>query len=218
MAKEFDHRLPAEDELAEMLNVSRTTIRTALHSLEQEGIVTRRRAIGTTINSHVRPSTLALQRLVGFDGMLEEKGYDVRVEVEATRGTVPEDIVEVFGLDADEVVLLTEKRYYADGVMAICLRDAIPASELSSAEIEEPIPPSMFDFSRRYCRRPVDHAVVEIVAKIQRAGSRTQLAVDEGDPYTRLHERHYSSSGEPIAVSIIDVDNKYVRFEVFRRQ
>ena len=46
-------RLPSEDDLSKMLNVSRTTIRTALHSLEQDGIVTRRRAIGTTINRHV---------------------------------------------------------------------------------------------------------------------------------------------------------------------
>jgi GntR family transcriptional regulator len=63
-----------------MLNVSRTTIRTALHSLEQDGIVTRRRAIGTTINRHVGPATLALQRLVGFDWLLEEKGHKVSVD------------------------------------------------------------------------------------------------------------------------------------------
>ena len=33
-----------EDELAIELNVSRTTIRTALHSLEQDGIITRQEA------------------------------------------------------------------------------------------------------------------------------------------------------------------------------
>ena len=45
--KRFDERLPSEEALAEMLSVSRTTIRTALQSLEQEGIITRKRAIGT---------------------------------------------------------------------------------------------------------------------------------------------------------------------------
>jgi GntR family transcriptional regulator len=73
--KRFDERLPSEEALADMLSVSRTTIRTALQSLEQEGIITRKRAIGTTINAHVRPSTMALQRMVGFDGLLKEKGY-----------------------------------------------------------------------------------------------------------------------------------------------
>ena len=66
--KRFEERLPSEDALAELLNVSRTTIRTALQSLEQDGIITRKRAIGTTVNAHVRASTLALQRMVGFDG------------------------------------------------------------------------------------------------------------------------------------------------------
>src|SRR4029077_17068345 len=74
MDKRFEDRLPAEDVLAEMLNVSRTTIRSALQSLEEQGIINRKRAVGTTINSHIRPSTLALQRLVGFDSLLREEG------------------------------------------------------------------------------------------------------------------------------------------------
>ena len=55
-----------------MMNVSRTTIRSALQSLQQHGIVSRKRAVGTTINGHIRPSALALQRLVGFDTLLRE--------------------------------------------------------------------------------------------------------------------------------------------------
>ncbi|MEA2270551.1 MAG: GntR family transcriptional regulator, partial [Solirubrobacteraceae bacterium] len=44
LSERFDgDRLPSEDELGKMLNVSRTTIRTALHSLERDGIITRRR-------------------------------------------------------------------------------------------------------------------------------------------------------------------------------
>src|SRR4029079_2161850 len=62
-----DDRLPPERDLSKMMRVSRTTIRAALQSLDRSGIVTRRRAIGTTINRHVDPSMLALQRLVGFD-------------------------------------------------------------------------------------------------------------------------------------------------------
>lgn len=216
--KDFSERLPAEDVLASMLNVSRTTIRTALHSLEQEGIITRRRAIGTTINAHVRPSTLALQRLVGFDGLLREKGYEVEVEVEATRGPVPADLAATFDLAPDLEVLRLDKRYYADKALAISIRDALPIDELHTTEIEPPIPPSMFEFTQRYAHRPIDHAVVEILAVVKRDADSTRLELDVGEAFTRLHERHYDSNGAFVAASIIDVDNSFVRFEVFRRQ
>jgi GntR family transcriptional regulator len=77
----FEKKLPSEDKLAVMLNISRTTVRTALQSLERDGVVTRQRAIGTLINPHVRPSSLTLQRLAGFDGLLEERGFDVEIDM-----------------------------------------------------------------------------------------------------------------------------------------
>ena len=77
----FGGRLPAEDKLAAMLNVSRTTVRSAVQGLEREGLISRRRAVGTTINHHVGPQTLALQRQVGFDWLLKERGHEVRVDL-----------------------------------------------------------------------------------------------------------------------------------------
>jgi GntR family transcriptional regulator len=218
LAKDFDERLPSEDVLAEMLNVSRTTIRTALQSLEQEGVITRRRAVGTTINPHVRPSALALQRMVGFDALLREQGYKVRVESTWETGTTPKHFIEAFALHPGEEMLLTDKRYFADDRLAIYIRDAIPLSELEDPDtLEKDIPPSVFEFSRAHCRRPVHHAVVEIVPAVKGKGT-TRLQVSSGTPFTRLHERHYTAGGEVIATSIIDVDDAYVRFEVFRRE
>jgi hypothetical protein len=41
--------------------------------------------------------------------------------------------------------------------------------------------------------------------------------VPEGGAFVRLFETHYSSSGQPVAFSIIDGDPHYVQLEVFRR-
>src|SRR3954470_7422618 len=148
-----DNRLPSEDELAKMLNVSRTTIRTALHSLEQDGIITRRRAVGTTINSHVGPhtlrravaptinrhagpSTLALQRLIGFDWLLEEKGHTVRVDQAWKRTKPAAGMVAALAVDREMESVLTEKLYYADDHLAIYVRDLIQ-SDLIEDELPE---------------------------------------------------------------------------------
>lgn len=211
-----DNRLPSEDELAKMLNVSRTTIRTALHSLEQDGIITRRRAVGTTINRHVGPSTLALQRLIGFDWLLEEKGHNVRVDQAWKRTKPPADMVAALGVDPDMESVLTEKLYHADDRLAIYVRDLIQ-SDLIEDELPETPAASLFEFSKRYTTTPIDHAVAEIVPMVKRDKRMTKLAMTNGGPFIRLHEVHYSRTGEPVAYSLIDVDDAYVRFEIFRR-
>jgi GntR family transcriptional regulator len=210
-------RLPSEDELSKGLNVSRTTIRTALHSLEQDGIVTRRRAIGTTINRHIGPSTLALQRLVGFDWLLEEKGHKVTVDQSWERTKPPKDLAETLDVDAEAEYFFTEKVYFADGAPAIYVRDLIAWDLLERTPPKNP-PASLFEFSRRYCRTAIDHAVADIVPLVEHGQGKTRLEVKQGQAFIRLHERHYSKPGEPMAYSLIDVNDKYIRFEVFRRR
>lgn len=213
----FDQRLPSEEALAEMLNVSRTTIRTALQSLEQDGIISRRRAIGTTINAHVRPSTLALQRMVGFDGLLREKGYETTFEVDWRRGTPAAEIAAAFGLETDQDSLIAEKMYYADGRPAISILNVLPWSSLHDPGFSGEVDASIFEFSQRACVNPIHHAVAEIIPVVKRDEGVTPLPVEIGTAFTRLHEQHYADDGALIAVSVVDVDNAYFHFEVFRR-
>jgi GntR family transcriptional regulator len=218
LAERFeDGRLPSEEELARMLNVSRTTIRTALHSLEQDGIISRRRAIGTTVNQHVGPAVLALQRLIGFDRLLKEKGHEVNIDFQWSRGTPPADLAAIFGMEPAEECFLTEKRFFADGDLAIYLRDAVPWANVAH-ELEGDLQPTLFEFSARHLREPIDHATVELVPMVKRDDETTKLPIDAGEVFMRLHERHYSSTGHPLGFSAIDVDDAFIRFEVFRRR
>jgi GntR family transcriptional regulator len=214
--KRFDHRLPSEEALADMLNVSRTTIRTALQGLEQDGIISRKRAVGTTINAHVRPASLALHRMVGFDGLLREKGHEVEVAVDWRRGPAGEDFDDL-GVDPEQDSLIAEKSYIADGSLAIHIRDAVPWANLRDADFGGEVPASIFEFSVQEWHERVDHAVAEILPVVRTSPETTKLEVGD-EPFTRLHERHYDSRGQLLAVSIIDVDNAYFHFEVFRRR
>lgn len=218
MSKRFDTRLPSEEVLAEMLNVSRTTIRTALQSLEQDGIISRKRAIGTTINAHVRPSALALQRMVGFDSMLREKGYEVEVEVDWQRKKLSKSEAEEFGLEPGLDCMVTRKAYYADGVLAISIRDALEWSNLKDPDFDAELPPSIFEFSSIAWREPIDHVVVEMIPLTKKSAMTTALSIPQGRPFLRLHERLYAKDGDLLAISLVDVDTNFVRIEVFRRR
>jgi GntR family transcriptional regulator len=214
----FEDRLPPEDVLAEMLNVSRTTIRSALQSLEEHGVVNRKRAVGTTINTHIRRSALTLQRLSSFDALLREKGYQVKIQTEWERAVPPEDVRGIFEIDSDRECLLTLKNYLiGDRRTAMVVRDVVPWDALKDEQFNDPVPASLFDFARRHCKTPIDHTIAEAMALVQTSPPKTSLGLKKGQPFMRLHEIHYSKSGTPIAFSIIDADNEFVTFEIFRR-
>lgn len=213
----FEGKLPAEDKLAAMLNISRTTVRTALQSLERDGVVTRQRAIGTLINPHVRPSSLTLQRLVGFDGLLEERGYAVEVDVGWAWETPPDDVLTAFDLDSESEYCVIRKAYFADGTLALSILDAVPREAIADDQLPEQIDPSLFTFSERKMKTPIHHAVVKLVPKAK-DGRNSRLEVADGTPFLRMHEVHYSARGEAIAYSVIDADDSYVSLEVVRTQ
>jgi GntR family transcriptional regulator len=214
---QFEGRLPSEDELAEMLNVSRTTVRAAVQDLEREGLIKRRRAVGTRINRHIGASTLALQRMVGFDYLLREKGHDVNVEINWERRDVTPELLPLPWNETKNCCVI-EKEYFADDALALYLRDYIPWENFKRVDFEEPLQASVFEFSKRYCERPIDHAVVELAPMVNDGNSGTRLELEAGAPYIRLHETHYSDDAEAIAWSFVDVNDQFIRLEVFRGQ
>jgi GntR family transcriptional regulator len=218
LTNRFVDRLPPEDKLAKLLSVSRTTVRAALNSLEREGVVTRRRAIGTLINRHIAPSALMLQNLVGFDWLLREQGHEVDIEVKCWRGIPESGFLQHFGLISGCEYLLTEKAYLADGRMALYARDFVMEDAIAiEPEPGDEIPASLFEFSKAFCSHPIDHAVAQIAVGIK-GESDTKLPIDVGGAFVRLYETHYSRDAKVLAHSVIDVDDAFIRFEVFRRQ
>src|SRR5215210_8532925 len=78
-------KLPPEADLAVQLGVSRTTVRAALQSLADDGILSRRRRHGTIVNRHVLRSSMPLNRLVSFRSLIEQSGHVPSVDPQAHR-------------------------------------------------------------------------------------------------------------------------------------
>ncbi|MFZ0041849.1 MAG: GntR family transcriptional regulator, partial [Solirubrobacteraceae bacterium] len=95
-------RLPPEDELARQLAVSRTTVRRALQSMEQIGLIERRPGRGTRLRVHNGANLLALHGLVPFPTLLRELGHDVSSHVTWRRFDVaPEELSSRLGRETD---------------------------------------------------------------------------------------------------------------------
>ena len=65
--------LPAERVMCEQLKISRVTLRQALDTLAEQGLVSRRQGAGTFVASHIEH---ALTSLTGFSQILRAKGYE----------------------------------------------------------------------------------------------------------------------------------------------
>jgi GntR family transcriptional regulator len=218
-----DNRLPPEPELAEQLAVSRTTIRAALQSLERLGVLSRAPGRGTMVREHVGRESIVLQRLIGFRGLLLERHDEVQVDQRYwVRDHADDAAVRMLRVPQDTTVIVSAKTFVADGHPAIHISDQIPLHYCAPSLQEQllaggdvPVQDSIFEFSRSWPGREIDHTVVELIPAVAPV-SGTTLQIADGTPFMRLMETHYSVAGDPVAMSEVHVDDRYVRFHVVR--
>ena len=218
-------RLPTEPELARQMGVSRTTIRAALHTLDRHGVISRTPGRGTLLRPHISRDCMLLHRLIGFRGMLEANFGEVRTEQTFTvRKHGSQIAMETLGIDAQTRMLVNDKTYIADGHPVVHLHQEVPVSYVADglaerlAEGLEEFPSTIFEFSRSWPGREIDHSVVEFVPQVlpKRRPATFPLPLRPGKPYLEMRETHYSETNEPVCYSGQIVDDEFVRLKVVR--
>jgi GntR family transcriptional regulator len=212
-----DSRLPPENKLADMLGVSRTTVRSALQSLEQHGVLTRSPRRGTQIHGGLSPSMVALQRLIGFERLLKEQGYTVetvttpRVTTQAAR-----EVYERLGIRKGSPLFEIDRLFVASGQPAIWAINYIQTGLFGEPPSEEDLAQSPFDMGEMLAGGPVHHAMVELVPRKATREVVRQLGMKPAEPYLLLKETHFSQSDEVLGFSLIHVNDRFVRFRLHR--
>src|SRR4051794_27328541 len=132
-ADAFPHgRLPPEADLATQLGVSRTTVRAALQSLADDGLVTRRRRHGTIVNPHAARSSMPLNRLVSFRELIEQSGHEPSVDAQSHRVTeADEDAAAALGLQPGTRCVVAARVLRADGAPVIAIEDTVPLAAVT---------------------------------------------------------------------------------------
>ncbi|HEY1275583.1 MAG TPA: GntR family transcriptional regulator [Thermoleophilaceae bacterium] len=216
-------RLPPEDDLARQLGVSRTTVRRALQSMEQIGLIERRPGRGTKLRVHAKPDLLALHGLVPFPTLLRELGHDVVSRVSWRRVDIaPPDLAMQLGREIKggsyelDVVLL------AEGEPAVCMLERFPIDVLGATPSDQDLQAgSILFISERCFAQKIDHALATIEPRVSSPEREDDpgngLELPAGRPFLALHETFFSAEEVPLATSHVSVNPKYVSFSVFRR-
>jgi GntR family transcriptional regulator len=212
-----DGRIPPEPELARQFGVSRATVRSALASLEQLGLVRRRPGLGTWLRPQVTADVLALHGLIPWAVVLG--GADQvsgRCTLRVARPSETERLALITGKLPDRAHRI-ERVLAADGRPAVLIEEIIPESVLSRPLDPGDLADSVISLSRRYFWMPIDHAVAQLVpvnaddrlAQLFGLASRTACLV--------LKEVFHSHTDEPLATAVVSLNPQCINLGVFRR-
>ena len=159
-------RLPGEHHLAAEYEVSRATVRTALRTLESQGLTTTRHGSGTFATGstsgihadlrHLDSMTATIRRVGAEPGM----SYRLR---EVRAGT--EVQAERLEIAVGDPVLVTERKLTADGQPVAFSYDVLPRAVLPDDLEVETIEGSLYDLLRD-CGLEVAWAVTEVHAAV----------------------------------------------------
>jgi GntR family transcriptional regulator len=213
-----DGRLPTEARLAELLGVSRTTVRAALQSLNAEGLVSRRRRHGTHVNQHVLRSSMQLNRLVPFADLVAQSGYRASTDPQEVRPAAA-DAYQAAELEValGETILIVRRLIRADDEPVITVTDVVATERLTVSAANIRAAETTFDFLEVNADTTVDYAISEVVPRVAGDGEPDGLGLVSGTPFIELHEVHFNRDHQRIALSVICVVDGLVRLAMLRR-
>ncbi len=202
LAKEWapGEKINSEAELAEKYKVSRVTVRTALKTLEYQGLLDIRHGSGTYVNDFGRAIPTGLHELRSMSETIREMGYSPSMEFKVSEiRNASEKEMEKLQLDLPEQVLYLERAVLADGKPVAFSYDTISISSLSEAVVEQMKSGSVFASLDTINSRPI-RALAELNAVISKE---IGWGPDrpKNDLFLLLEQVHYSGEGDPMMYS-----------------
>ncbi|MGL5656529.1 MAG: GntR family transcriptional regulator [Fusobacteriaceae bacterium] len=154
------NKLPSEDDLSSLLNVSRITVRSALNELASEGLIFRKHGKGTFINVEALKMNVQLTPMKAFSEIIKNSGYSTSVKNinYVIKELDDEKIAKELRIPMKEKVVVAKKTFYADKTPCVYCIDYFPASLLLKEESCEDIKKyenSIFDFFHAECNKKI---------------------------------------------------------------
>lgn len=127
-------RLDNELELAQRLGVSRPTVRQAIQRLVQQGLVVRRRGLGTVVVAPRIMRPLALSSL--YDDLDEAQRAPTTTVLATEQIEADEEVAALLSVSAGTPVLSVERLRSADGTPLAVMHNYVPARLLQGVEAD----------------------------------------------------------------------------------
>ena len=219
VAGDFEEgRIPSENELAQELGVSRTTVRDALSRLENEGAVYRKQGAGTFVNEPGLQIKSRLEEIWSYEDVLRDHGYAPSVRVlEVAEEEASDLVANDLAIAAGEPVLRMEKLFLEDDDPVVLTLNRIPAAYLDDGGVEDASEP-LFAFIEAHCDRNLSYYLSEIVPVVLDPSKAELLGAEPGTPALCFEEIGFDQDNAPIVRSTSYFRDDLLRFRLIRRR
>ncbi|HZV74176.1 MAG TPA: GntR family transcriptional regulator [Conexibacter sp.] len=191
--------LPSEKELTERYGVSRVTIRAALRTLKEGGLISVRQGVGATVLPRVDVARFALDRLCTLETFAREAGVEIAVRDVEVEELVPEaDTAARLQLDPGVLVGVARRAVESGGTTVAWLVDHVRTDVLAPEQLRK-LDGAGLDALLAHARRPVDYADCEIASAPLPDAAAARLGVELGTSALLLDEVVCAADGRPLA-------------------
>ncbi|HET7009498.1 MAG TPA: GntR family transcriptional regulator [Anaerolineales bacterium] len=210
--------LPSEPELARQLGISRATLREAMRTFEEQGLIVRRQGVGTIVTRPPRALDAGLEVLESLETLAARTGLSVEMgelRVEERMPTVDE--AGLLELSGDSKVVEVARVILAGGRPVAYLIDVVPRTVLPDEVLTRGFRGSVLDLLLRRGDPELDVSRTEIAATSATADVARALRIQRGDVLLRLEAYLYTRDGRAIDHSWSYFLPGSIRLHVVRR-
>ncbi len=211
-------RLPPEPELAKQLGISRATLREVLRTFEAQGLIVRRRGVGTFVNAPPVTVETGLEVLESLDQILSRRGKRAPArDVQIRQATADPKAASRLDIPVGAPVVVITRTRVVDDIPVTWHLDVIPTTVIAYEEMATIFTGSVLDTFRARGSPIIAYAHTDILAVEADAQLAEALNVEEGHSLLFLEQVLYDTGNRPVSYERHYYVPGIVRFHVIRR-
>lgn len=204
--KEMDigegNNLPSEAEMTKILNASTSALRRAILSLSRDGIIERKKGVGSKAYPSILQFEPRVESEIGFPGLIAASGGIPKLVRSALQWGYAGNGAPELGIEPDSEVAVIETMYYSNNAPVIHSVQKIDKA-LFKRTVEADFVGGAFDALEKYCNKKVHHGLARYFCVKAEPDLAKLMSVKEGFPLLGWKEVHYDVEDQVVCVSEI---------------
>jgi GntR family transcriptional regulator len=210
-------RIPTEEELVDLLDVSRGTLREGLQLLEQEGVIRSRHGSGRYMVASPKAIALDITRLRSVHEFLREHSIAHRVVVlEACERGADEATARALELPVGGKVISVERVHRAEGVPIIYSIDVFPKSVATTEWQPADFEGSLLALLESRWGVAISHSSSTLRAVTLDRKLAARVGVKPSVPWILFDQVNFDAQGHPVVYSQDYHRGEHIGFQVMR--